>query len=258
MERRMARKKPRTPPPPTRRPQGPKERKDGKRKPAAAATTADRNRMLLYAFSAAGIVGLVVVIAVVALAGGGGAKANVKQVSSLMAAANCTFKSVKGYVPPGQHTHVNSLTAKLPWNTSPPSNGQHYPEWAVWGFYTVPVNPRQVVHNEEHGGVVLWWGPKVPQTTVAKLQSLYDSDGTGMFGTPYAQLGSKVAITAWTGNPSHYQQDGDFGTGHIAICPHYTAATEKAFVAFRDAFRGHGPEGIPLSQDKPGMGPGIQ
>jgi hypothetical protein len=30
---------------------------------------------------------------------------------------------------------------------------------------------------------------------------------------------------------------------------------QKAFVAFRDVYRGHGPEGIPLSADQPGDSP---
>ncbi len=172
-----------------------------------------------------------------------------------MTAAGCNFKTVKAYVPPGQGVHVPSLTKKFPWNTDPPSNGQHYPLWAVWGFYTDPINPRMVVHNEEHGGIVLWWGPKVSQTTVDQLRDLYNEQPDGLFGTPYPKLGSKVAISAWTGNPVDYGHNGYFGQGHLAICPRYDAATAKAFEAFRDAYRGHGPEGIPLSLDKPGMGP---
>ena len=91
-------------------------------------------------------------------------------------------------MPKGQGTHVNSLTKKFPWNTSPPSNGQHYPAWAVWGFYTEPVNPRLVVHNEEHGGVILWWGTQVPAATVAELRAFYNEQPDGSFGTPYAKL----------------------------------------------------------------------
>ena len=37
--------------------------------------------------------------------------------------------------------HLQSLTGKFPWNTDPPSNGQHYPAWAVWGFYTEAGQP---------------------------------------------------------------------------------------------------------------------
>ncbi len=247
----MAGKKPKTPPPP-RRVQAPKQRKDVKRAPDPA----DRQRSILYAISGAGAVALIAVVAFIALAGKS-STINDQKVASLMTAAGCTFKTVTASVPGGQ-THVPSLTKPFPWNTTPPSNGQHYPLWAVWGFYTAPINPRMVVHNEEHGGVIYWWGSKVTSSTVDQLHRLYDSQPTGTFGTPFPSLGTKIAITAWTGNPATYQRNGDFGKGHIAICPSYGAKTEKAFVAFRDAYRGHGPEGIPLSNDKPGMGPPTQ
>ena len=247
----MAQRKPKTPPPP-RRVQAPKHRQDARQVDPAA-----RHRQLLYALSGAGIIALIAVVAVVALAGKG-SSANERKVASLMAAAGCDFRTGIKIKVPGGKTHIPSLTAKLPWQTSPPSGGQHYPLWAVWGFYTQTVNPRMVVHNEEHGGVILWWGPQVPQSTVTALEGLYDSSPTGMFGTPYPALGSKIAITAWTGNPAHYFVNGDFGTGHIATCPSFDPRVERAFVAFRNAYRGHGPEGIPLADDKPGMGPPTQ
>jgi hypothetical protein len=248
----LASKKPRTPNPP--RPVQAPKRRDGKGGSKNAPGPGRRNAL----YAAAGIGAVVVVAVVVAVAAfGGGSKggSSSTHVSQLMASAGCTFKTVNAYVPAGQGTHVNSLTAKLPWNTDPPSNGQHYPQWAVWGFYTTPINPRQVVHNEEHGGVILWWGSKVPQSTVAQLHTFYDQQPDGSFGTPYPKLGSKIAITAWTGDPTHYQQNGYYGQGHIAKCPSYTAKTEQAFTAFRDAYRGKGPEGIPLSADEPGLGP---
>ena len=244
----MAKKKPRTPTPP--RVQAPRQRANAPSDPLA------RHRALLYGISGAGIVALVVVVLVVALGGGGGVGA--KQVASSMAAAGCSFRTVKAYVPPGQGVHVASLTKKFPWNSDPPSNGQHYPLWAVWGFYTDPINPRKVVHNEEHGGVVLWWGAQVPQSTVSALQDFYQEQPDGLFGTPYPKLGSKIAITAWTGNPSEYGRNGYFGQGRIATCPSWGPKVKKAFTDFRSAYRGHGPEGVPLSADKPGMGPSSQ
>ena len=252
----MAKKKPRTPTPP--RVQAP-QRRGGPTRKAPQPAVDDlglRHRALLYGLAAAGVVALAIVVLVIALGGGSGGDS--KQLATDMAAANCTFKTVTAYVPKGQGTHVNSLTAKLPWNTSPPSNGQHYPEWAIWGFYTQPVNPRMVVHNEEHGGVIIWWGSKVPKSTVTQLQAFYNEQPDGSFGTPYPSLGSKIAITAWTGDTSHYQQNGYYGQGHIATCPSYTAATKKAFEGFRNLYRGKGPEGIPLSADEPGDGPTTQ
>jgi hypothetical protein len=150
------------------------------------------------------------------------------------------------------HADVRSLTAKVKWSTDPPSAGGHWGAWAVWNFYYQAVNPRMIVHNEEHGGMIMWWGPKVSGADIDKMYAFYQDDPEGMVGTPYPKLGNKIALTAWTGDPSKYYQDGNYGIGHIAICSHYNA---PAFKAFRDAYRGKGPEGIPLSADAPGTGP---
>jgi len=210
-----------------------------------------------------------IVAAVIALTGGSG-KASAAKVKQTMLAAGCTYEDMKPLPPKtksygGYHADVPTLTKSMNglWNTFPPAAGGHYPLWAVWGFYTQPVNPRQVVHNEEHGAVVIWWGPKVPASTVAKLRAFYNEPipggaGDGMFGTPLVakingkSLGDKIALTSWTGDPTHYYEAGDYGVGHVAICPSFN---ENAFKTFRDAYRGHGPEGIPLADDEPGMGP---
>ena len=219
-----------------------------------------RRRQLLYAAGGAAAVAVAGVLALVFTGGkstGNAASGADRKVAAAMAAAGCTFRTVKPLppkhdVPSGYHLDVPTLTAKVKWSTFPPSGGAHYPLWAVWGFYTQPVNPRQVVHNEEHGGVIIWWGPKVPASTVEKLRAFYNDQPDGVFGTPIAGLGRKIALTAWTGDPARYYQNHYYGVGHIAIC---TRFDQQAFAAFRDAYRGHGPEGIPLSQDEPGMGP---
>ncbi|HZQ81655.1 MAG TPA: DUF3105 domain-containing protein [Gaiellaceae bacterium] len=251
----MAKKKPRTPTPP--RVQAPQRRGGGPRRaPGSAPAGSDlglRHRALLYGVAGAGFVGLVIAVLVIALGGGGGTSD--KQIAADFHAAGCTYKTVKAYIPKGQPIHVPSLTKKFPWNTSPPSNGQHYPEWAVWGFYTQAINPRQVVHNEEHGAVVEWWGPKVSPSVVNDLRSFYDEQPDGGFGTPYASLRDKFALTAWTGNPATYSANGPYGFGHLAICSQWTPKTKTAFEAFRKAYRGKGPEGIPLCADEPGDSP---
>jgi hypothetical protein len=219
----------------------------------------------------------VIVIAVVALSGGS-KKGSTSNVKAAMLAAGCTYRDVPPLPPKdtvNYHADVPKLTTSMKglWSTFPPSGGGHYAVWAVWGFYTSPVNPRQVVHNMEHGAVVIWWGTKVPAATVSKLHAFYEEKvsggaGDGMFGTPVTSiagksLGDKIALTSWTGDANRYYQitkvkqpDGTtknvgyYGIGHIAICPRFN---QKAFAIFRDAYRGKGPEGIPLSSDEPGM-----
>ena len=197
-----------------------------------------------------------IAVGAIAFSGGSTKGAGATSVKAAMVAAGCTYQDVKPFPPKNKvnfHADSPTLTSKVKWATFPPSAGGHYGLWAVWGFYTSAVNPRQVVHNEEHGGVILWWGPNVAASTVNQLQAFYDESPGGMLGTPIAGLGSKVAITAWTGNPATYYRKGDYGIGHIATCPGFDKA---AFTAFRDAYRGNGPEGIPISSDQPGMGPG--
>jgi hypothetical protein len=209
-----------------------------------------------------GVAGAAVVAlaAVAAFAFGGGSSSGTSEaaVAKAMTAAGCTYKSVPPKPPKKSPTnyHADVPSLKTPtkglWSTFPPSGGAHYGLWVVWGFYREPADPRQVVHNEEHGGVVIWWGPDVPSSTVDKLEAFYQQTPEGMVGTPLAGLGKKIALTAWTGDPAKYYRNHNYGIGHIAVCNSFD---QKAFAAFRDAFRGKGPEGIPLSADAPGSGP---
>ncbi len=207
-------------------------------------------------------VGAVAVVAIVVGIVLGTAGSSSADVAATMRAAGCTYRDVlpkpAKKSPTNYHADVPSLATptKGLWSTSPPSGGAHYGLWAVWGFYRTAVNPRQVVHTEEHGAVVIWWGPNVPSTTVDQLEDFYNQKPDGGFGTPYAGLGNKIALTSWTGNTSEYYRvvNGKryYGIGHIAICSSFN---QKAFATFRSAYVGKGPEGIPLSDDEPGMGP---
>jgi hypothetical protein len=177
------------------------------------------------------------------------------RVEKALAAAGCTLRHVKP-IPPATgnfHSDAPTLKAKVKWSTFPPSAGAHYARWAVWGFYRKAVNPRMVVHNLEHGGVVIWWGPKVPVATVDRLEAFYRTSPVSMLGTPLPGLGDKVALTAWVGNPATYYRNGHFGVGQVAVCPRFDSA---AFAAFRAAYRNKGPEGVSPDYNKPGMGPG--
>src|SRR5258708_2370274 len=150
-------KKPRTPPPP--RQQGPRKR--------ASVPTPGAARRPRSALLSGVLVGAVIGVAVLLFFVTRGSKSQpgndtIKPPTAQVAAAGCTLKSVVP-LPPTKGDHVVSpyhqdaptLTSKVKWNTDPPAAGGHYQVWAVWNFYTDPVNPLMVVHNEEHGGVVI-------------------------------------------------------------------------------------------------------
>ena len=118
-----------------------------------------------------------------------------------------------------------------------------------------PVDPRQAVHNLEHGGVAIWYGPDISAADRAALDRFYEEDENGLIITPipdpypgvtypkHDKLGSQIALTAWTAAEEKP------GTAYIATLPSFD---QRAFAAFRDAFRGKGPERFPVSQMVPG------
>ena len=211
---------------------------------------------MLYGVAGAGLVGLAVVLIVIFAGGKSGKAGNPVAIGATMRAAGCTLMTSKAS-PSAQH--ISSLNDSVKASTYPPTSGKHYYIPAIWGNYTQAVDPRQAVHNEEHGGIVIWVGPKVSAAERTLISDFYDSDPTGILVTPiedktkgitypkHAPPGSKIYLTAWTteikgGNPVN-------GKNVVATCPRFD---EKAFSAFRDEFRGTGPERYPVSSLTPG------
>jgi hypothetical protein len=198
-----------------------------------------------------GAVLLAVVVVVVIVVTGGGSKANAAAVQKTAVANGCTFNSV-----PSTHAalHISSFSTHVTYNSFPPTSGKHYYQPAIWGDYSQAVDPRQAVHNEEHGGIVIWYGPKISQQTRSAITAFYQGSPNAMLVTPlldknpgttvpaHKPLGSHVALTAWVGTS-------DAGHGYIVVCPGFN---EKVFKSFRDAFRGKGPERFPVDTLTPG------
>ena len=247
----MAKKKPRTPPPP-RKVQAPKQRHAPRQ-----GLSADRRRQILYAIAGAGALALAIVLIVVVGGGGGSGKSgSVANIRAAMTAAGCTIATSTA-APSAQH--ITNFNQSITYSTFPPVSGRHYYIPAIWGNYTQVVDPRTAVHNEEHGGIDVWVGPGVSPAERKQISDFYDESPNAMLVTPientakgvkypkHAAPGSKIFLTAWTVEV----KNGNLGKGTnvIATCPHFD---EKAFKAFRDEFRGKGPERFPVDSLKPG------
>ena len=219
--------KPRTPPPP--RQQGPRKRASVRTPGAGRGARAPRSA-LLSGVLVGGVIGIAVLLFFLTRGGNKNSAASGPSPAAALAAAGCTFKT---YPNLGQ-AHVQSLTAQVKYNSFPPTSGPHYVNPGVWGKYTTPLVLVQEVHNLEHGGVIVQYGNKVPRATIDQLASFYDASPNGMLLAPLPQLGTKIALTAWT---------------RLATCTRYD---KDAFAAFRDDYRGKGPEGFSVSSLKPG------
>jgi hypothetical protein len=189
---------------------------------------------------AAGLAALVVVGLFVLLGSGETSEAAAQ---TDLKAAGCTFKDYPGV----SRKHISDPAARpKQWNSFPPTSGPHYVTPAVYGLYPEPVELARVLHGLEHGGISMLYGPQSPPETATKLREIYEQDPRGLVVAPLPELGKKIALGAWTSDDPGSAQ---VGTGHLATC---TQVDTEAYEKFIDAFRGRGPEGVPLNLLQPG------
>ena len=212
--------------PPPRKVQAPKVRKH-ERRPKPGEDADARKRRMLYALAASGLLALAVVVGVLLATRGGGTE----DLKAAMEAAGCTYETPKAQ----EAKHV-AEDAKPKWNTDPPSSGPHYGAAAPFNFYEEPVDQLRLVHNLEHGGVVIYFGDDVPDETVASMRTWWADSPNGVVVAEYPKLGEEIALAAWT-------KTGARENAHLARCKDFD---EAAFSTFRDELRARGPEPFPL------------
>lgn len=235
----MARKD-RAPSPPN-RPQAPQRRST-----PAAPRDPVQTRRILYLLAGSGLAALAIVLAVILLGGG----SDEEETRAALEDAACTYQSFPEVDNASDHSDVPTLTTKPRWNSNPPTNGPHYVQTAVWGFYDrdedVPL--VQTTHNLEHGGVIVHYGPQVPDAQVERIRGWWEDDPNGLIAAPLPSNGNKATLTAWTA-PDEASGTAEPGRGYLATCPTFD---EGAFDAFVEEHRFQGPERIPPELLSPG------
>jgi hypothetical protein len=223
------RKKSRVPAPPRRAVQAPR--------PYQAPRDPRRTRLLFLALGAAVLTAAGAVGVAMAVSDGGGGPAE-----------GTVGPCVRETFPPQGHQHVQELSKGFEYSSIPATSGPHYGQPrgpAIWNLYTEPIQQERLVHNLEHGGVVVQYGSEVSQATVAQIVDWYANDPRGLVVAPLPpeleeeklSLRNKVALTAWT---------------HLMTCSTFD---EDAFDGFLDDYRGpqgDGREKFPLDALQPG------
>jgi hypothetical protein len=180
----------------------------------------------VLAFAALGVILLAGMLALLAFGGDDSGSAAIE--SNV-----CTEESFPGLEP----KHLASPNANVTYNSFPPSSGPHYQSPAPWGIYEDPIKQTILVHNLEHGGIVIQYGD-VGEETVRDIQSFYQDDPNGLIVAPYPKLGKKIALTAWN-EPRYARNESepgevDAGNGHVMTCTEWDG---DAAAEFRDARR---------------------
>ena len=236
-----------------RREQKEKLRQEREERERQARAAAQRKKMVGY--GAGGLLALAAVVVLVLLVaggngdGGGDAQAaevfpdggsfpeqKIFDVAPAAKAAGCTLRSVKGS---GVATHTTSLDDRVKYKTNPPTTGRHYEIPAQDGVYGNAPQDEELVHGEEHGRVIFWVKPSIPEDQRANIRALVDDDSYQMFLVPRTNMPYAVAATAWNADPPPE------GTGRLLLCNQVNDKTYDALAAFRDEHRSKGPEPIP-------------
>ena len=151
-------------------------------------------------------------------------------------AAGCELKDVKAS---GSFDHTTDASERVKYNSNPPTSGRHFAVPADDGAYSTAPTDEQLVHNLEHGRVIIWFKPSLPKDTRADLKALFDEDTYQMVLAPRAKMPYQVAASAWNGTPE------PSGLGRLLTCDRADSELWDALRAFRDEHRSNGPEAIP-------------
>jgi Protein of unknown function (DUF3105) len=224
-------------------PNPPKRSQGPQRRATAADSTASAQRRRLLLLIVGGAVAVTAAVAAIILLTGGGVDER-----GALADAGCTLRSFPALPNEPDHSDVPTLETKPKWNSSPPTSGPHYGATAIWNFYEDPVLLVQSTHNLEHGGVIIHYGPDVPQAEVEKIRGFWEDDPNGLIVAPLPANENRITLSAWT-VPDSAAGTNDRGRGWLARC---TAFDEDGFSAFVDAHRYKGPERLLPEQLAPG------
>ncbi|WP_370587943.1 DUF3105 domain-containing protein [Trichocoleus sp. FACHB-591] len=92
-------------------------------------------------------------------------------------------------------------TEKVKYNSNPPTSGPHYAIWAQWGIHAKAPLDERLVHNLEHGGVIISYKPEQIQGQAleqikAQVRDL-SKNNPRIILTPRPNLDTAIALTAW-------------------------------------------------------------
>ena len=159
--------------PPSRHRRRSAARRSQRRTPPIATGGGFRNRWLLFAFAA--IAGLFIIALLVPVVlpnfGGTGQGEASEFVEGIGVEAELA--------PSAAHFPDNLFIADVVpggYLTTPPTSGRHWNGWVQCGFYTNPVPDERIVHNMEHGNIVVSYN-LADQAQIDELQDAFDDIG---------------------------------------------------------------------------------
>jgi hypothetical protein len=228
-------------------------RREREEREATARAAARRKRLVGYAAGAAVVILALAVAGFVLLSGddgeGGGGTASadvlpdggevpaqeITDLGEAASAASCEQESSKA----DSREHISDIGETVEYSSDPPTSGRHFESPEQDGAFEEAPDTKLLVHTLEHGRVIIWFKPTLPEQERANLKALFDEDSYQMVLVPNDTMPYEVAATAWNREPEPN------GTGRLLGCDTYSDMVFDALRAFKDEHRSNGPEAIP-------------
>ncbi len=158
----------------------------------------------LYAVVA--VLGIVIAgIAYVTFAGGGGGggadPAGLEAEPLPDSGDQALLEDVESYESQGRN-HVSGGT-DVDYDTVPPTSGPHYGDWVPPGFYDQEQSYEELVHNLEHGHVVVYYDPaelsEEAEQSLREFVGAHDDDWAAVVVVPNPEDDPEATytVTAW-------------------------------------------------------------
>jgi hypothetical protein len=146
--------------------------------------------------------------------------------------ANCTERET--FESEGNQ-HVD-LGTRVQYEANPPTTGNHWPPEAIAeaGFSEAPLEPERLVHNQEHGQIVIWYNPDASEEVLGQIEDMTEQNSVNI-AAPWDDIEEpyNYVLSAW---------DGENDEGAQMSCE---LPSQQVWDEWREDFQGRGPEQIP-------------
>ncbi|MBI2638850.1 DUF3105 domain-containing protein [Candidatus Peregrinibacteria bacterium] len=96
--------------------------------------------------------------------------------------------------------HLTAGETPPTYTSNPPTSGKHSSQTEEWGISSTPLAVEKLVHNLEHGGIVIYYNCEKCDDLVVKLKDLTNSlaaKDRKVILTPNKNIDAKIALSSW-------------------------------------------------------------
>jgi len=141
------------------------------------------------------IAGGLVIVLIVAYVLNKQSESSNENIAALSTKAGCG--KVQSFKELPRNPHLTPGDPQPKYNSNPPTSGLHMPSPGPWGSQDKTVDKRILVHNLEHGGVVINYN-KISDKEIDRLNALGDDTYVdGVIVQPNPGITAPIAMTSW-------------------------------------------------------------